>query len=289
MLQFSISKFLPLQKASGVVGGGLEQSRVRIRKPTPQLWLQELQLLQSDHALTPNKDCGEKSMHTYLSRPWFFPCKKLQDSLGFWTPRRGFRIPGTGFQSLSVKLRFWILIVSGIPDSTFQYFGFHKQNFPECRITRAKISRIPEPAFPYVGRHDSKRYCGFLYQICFHCLVFIKIFIRTHEHRQHLGLRYRNAAKWNSRLPVIGKTSVSSWNALKNFQFTGKTFWFKYFKHLKTKSWVIFSTYRIYQTKLWTSNKPPPRITTHRCCRKLWKFKKRPLSRSKNLRRAQGA
>ena len=95
----------------------------------------------------------------------FFPCKKLQDSLGFWTPRRGFRIPGTGFQSLSVKLRFWILIVSGIPDSKFQYFGFHRQNFPECRITRAKISRILEPEFPYVGRHDSKRYCGFHYQI----------------------------------------------------------------------------------------------------------------------------
>ena len=123
--QVSISKFSPLQKLSGVVGGGLEQSRVRIRKLTPQLWLQELQLLQSDHALTPNKDCGEKSMQTYLSRPWFFPCKKIQDSVGFWTPRRAFRIPGTGFQSLSVKLRFWIPIVSGIPDSKFQDFGFH--------------------------------------------------------------------------------------------------------------------------------------------------------------------
>ena len=138
VLQVSISKFSPLQKPSGVVGGGLEQLRVRIRKPTPQLWLQELQLLQSDHALTPNKDCGEKSMQTYLSRPWFFPCKKIQDNLEFWTPRRGFWIPGTGFQSLSVKLRFWIPIVSGIPDSKFQDFGFHKQNFPECQIYTSK-------------------------------------------------------------------------------------------------------------------------------------------------------
>lgn len=37
VLQVSISKFSPLQKLSGVVGGGLEQSRMRIRKLTPQL------------------------------------------------------------------------------------------------------------------------------------------------------------------------------------------------------------------------------------------------------------
>ena len=132
----------------------------------------------------------------------FFPCKKIQDSLEFWTSRRGFRIPGTEFQSLLVKLRFWIPIVIGIPDSKFQGFGFHWQNFPECRITRAKMSRIPEPAFPYVGRHDSKQYSGFQYQIYFHCLVFEEIFIRAHEHRKHLGLCYQDVAKRNSRLPV---------------------------------------------------------------------------------------
>ena len=33
----------------------------------------------------------------------FAPYKGIQDSLGFWTTRRGFRIPGTGFQSLSVE------------------------------------------------------------------------------------------------------------------------------------------------------------------------------------------
>ena len=26
----------------------------------------------------------------------FTPCKRIQDSLGFWIPKRGFRIPGTG-------------------------------------------------------------------------------------------------------------------------------------------------------------------------------------------------
>ena len=36
------------------------------------------------------------------------PCQGNQDSLGFWNPRRGFRISGTGFQSLSVELGFWI-------------------------------------------------------------------------------------------------------------------------------------------------------------------------------------
>ena len=66
--------------------------------------------------------------------------KRIQDNLGFWIPLRGFRIPGTGFQSLSVELRFWIPIVSGIPDSLScipdskaQDSGFHKQKFLEFR------------------------------------------------------------------------------------------------------------------------------------------------------------
>ena len=33
-----------------------------------------------------------------LSREFFAPCKGIQDTLGFWIPRRGFRIPFTGFQ-----------------------------------------------------------------------------------------------------------------------------------------------------------------------------------------------
>ena len=47
-------------------------------------------------------------------------------------------VPGTGFQSLSMELGFWILIISGIPDSLScipdskaQHFHFHKQNFPD--------------------------------------------------------------------------------------------------------------------------------------------------------------
>ena len=58
----------------------------------------------------------------------------IQGSLRFW-------IAGTGFQSLSVALRFWIPVVSGIPDlelySRFQSLGIRdstSKNFPDSRI-----------------------------------------------------------------------------------------------------------------------------------------------------------
>ena len=69
------------------------------------------------------------------------PYKEIQDSLGFWIPRCGFRIPGTGFQFLSVELEFWIPIVSGIPDSLScipdskdQESRFHQQKFSYSEI-----------------------------------------------------------------------------------------------------------------------------------------------------------
>ena len=49
---------------------------------------------------------------------FFAPCKGIQDSLGFWIPSRWFRIPGSGFQSVSVEFGFWIPIVSRIQHST---------------------------------------------------------------------------------------------------------------------------------------------------------------------------
>ena len=64
---------------------------------------------------------------------------------------RGFRIPGTSFQSLSVALRLWIPIVSRtsdslscIPNSKLQDSGCHKQTFPGFRIPQANFSRIPD-------------------------------------------------------------------------------------------------------------------------------------------------
>ena len=81
----------------------------------------------------------------------------IQDSLGFWIPRPGFRIPGTAFQSLSVEVAFRLPIVSDIPDSLSCILdyktpesGFHEQEFPGYRIPQAKISRIQESGFPYI-------------------------------------------------------------------------------------------------------------------------------------------
>ena len=87
--------------------------------------------------------CGERmKLEVFKScvlSGFFAPCKEIQDSFGVLIPRRGFRIPVTGFQAL--KHGFWFSIVSGIPDSLSyipdikaQDFGYHKYNF----------SRIPE-------------------------------------------------------------------------------------------------------------------------------------------------
>ena len=79
----------------------------------------------------------------------FAPCKGIQDSLGFWIPRHGFRIPGTGYRIFFSGT--WIPVVSGIPDSLgcipdskAQDSGFHRQTFPRFRIPHAKISKIPD-------------------------------------------------------------------------------------------------------------------------------------------------
>ena len=55
-----------------------------------------------------------------------------------------FRIPGTGFQSLSLELGFWVLIVSGFLKL---YTGLQSPGF---RISQAKFSgfRIPHNLVP---------------------------------------------------------------------------------------------------------------------------------------------
>ena len=74
--------------------------------------------------------------------------KRIQDSLGFWTPRRGFRIPGTGFRYLSVELEFWIQVVNGIPDSLGCITDSTSKIFPDSAIR-----------LPYVGRYLSVLIC----------------------------------------------------------------------------------------------------------------------------------
>ena len=75
----------------------------------------------------------------------------MKYSLGFWIPRRGFQIPAIAFEIFSSGT--WIPdSYSFIPDSKTQDSGFHEQKFPRLRILEAKISRIPESGFPYMGR-----------------------------------------------------------------------------------------------------------------------------------------
>ena len=54
-------------------------------------------------------------LNNRISPLW--PCKGIQDSLGIWISCRGIRIPTTGLKSFSVKLGFWIPVISVSPDS----------------------------------------------------------------------------------------------------------------------------------------------------------------------------
>ena len=95
--------------------------------------------------------CGEMSQKYYIlfekitcKRKFTFcfvlfsrPCKEIQDSLGFWIPRRRFRIQII-LHLYSVDVGFRIPdFYSCIPDSKAQDSGFYKQKFP---------------GFPHMGR-----------------------------------------------------------------------------------------------------------------------------------------
>ena len=76
----------------------------------------------------------------------FIPCKGIQDSLGFWVPRHGFRILCTGFYSLSVKVGFWIPIASVIPDSL--------SCIPDSKTQDSRFHKQKIPGFRYMGRTE---------------------------------------------------------------------------------------------------------------------------------------
>ena len=80
----------------------------------------------------------------------FAPCEGIKGSLGFWTPRHGFRIPGTGFQIFFSGT--WIPVVSGVPDSKAQDSGFNRQTFPRLWIPHAKMSKIPDSTCKNISR-----------------------------------------------------------------------------------------------------------------------------------------
>ena len=91
------------------------------------------------------------------------PCKGVQDSLGFWIPSCGFRIPDSRFQiSLSLSVEFAVIL-----DSNRQWdSGFHEPNYPGFWISQAKISGIPESGFPYMGRYLRLRQTGIIVHKC---------------------------------------------------------------------------------------------------------------------------
>ena len=64
----------------------------------------------------------------YVFSPHVLESKRVLDS-GFQSS--GFRIPGTDFQSLSVELGYWILIVSGIQDSLSCIFKILRPRIPD--------------------------------------------------------------------------------------------------------------------------------------------------------------
>ena len=64
--------------------------------------------------LTVNFTSKPPNIHITIMRRRFFGPMRIQDSLGFWIPRCGFRITGTGLQSLSVELGFLIPIENAL-------------------------------------------------------------------------------------------------------------------------------------------------------------------------------
>ena len=83
------------------------------------------------------------------------PCKGIQDSLEFWIPHGGFRIPGTGFQSLPVEFgsRLQSLVgpwaVFRIPKPRIQD---STSTFSQILDPRSKTFLIPESGFRYMRR-----------------------------------------------------------------------------------------------------------------------------------------
>ena len=97
-----------------------------------------------------------------LTKSQLAPWKKIQHSLGLWVPPCIFRIPGTGFQSLSVELGFRISIFNGIPDSLSyipdskaQDSGPHRQNFFRILDSTRKNFVDSRIGFPYMVRKSS--------------------------------------------------------------------------------------------------------------------------------------
>ena len=108
---------------------------------------------------------GKKNYPPPPSHPHggFNPLKGIQDSLGFWIPRRGFRIPGTVFQILGQ----WNLDFNRKWDSGFLCTGsliFHF-SISGFRIPQAKFLGFRNlDSQPYI-EHGSQSYDLYVIQV----------------------------------------------------------------------------------------------------------------------------
>ena len=73
------------------------------------------------------------------------PCQRIQDSLGFWIPFHGFRIPGAGFQSFPVEFHSLVGCLSSILDSKALDSGFRIKIFADSGSYKQKFSRFRNP------------------------------------------------------------------------------------------------------------------------------------------------
>ena len=82
----------------------------------------------------------------------YSPCKGIQDSIGFWIPRCGFRISRWWISVFVGGTWIQIAIVGGIPDSLScipdskaQDMGFHKKIFPDSRSKKQNFFGFRNP------------------------------------------------------------------------------------------------------------------------------------------------
>ena len=94
----------------------------------------------------------------FLELHWtsFIRNKKNWDSLGFWIPRCGFRIPGTGFHYLSVELGFWFQLLVGFRIS-WAVFWIPKPSIPDSII---EFFRNPDSTSGCTYFHTSTDFSG---------------------------------------------------------------------------------------------------------------------------------
>ena len=98
--------------------------------------------------------CLLLSYYKELEQQCLVPCKGNQDSLEVWISPHGLRISGTGLQSFSVELGFWIPIFSGIPEFFFVCF-FLCVCFFFFAVFRIPKTGFLDPGVPYFGRDNS--------------------------------------------------------------------------------------------------------------------------------------